>query len=727
MGQKVDFGKAGLPEIEEGLVRAQLERMFASSAFAQAERLRQLLDFIVSRYLKGDLGALKERIIGIEVYGREPGYSTAEEPIVRTEARRLRAKIQQYYRDSGTNDRVIVELPSGGYVPRFEFRSPPAPVLFPVTPRPVSPPAKIWHREAAPGVGILLAAIAAFVLTHRSETSKATEVSPVTTYEGFEFNPALSPDGKWIAFVWEGTDRNYDIYVKRIGTETPVRLTTDPAHDLSPSWSPDGRLIAFLRSTPEKKSVYVIPATGGKERKILETSFGHSDWVQDASIIAHSPGPAWSLDGKQLAIGDLCGDRGPDCIYLVNLDGRERRRVTLADPGTPGDSMPAVSPSGRLLAFVRSAGPRGITDIYVQPLASGEPDGAARRVTFDQKTISGVCWLSDGRIAFTSNRGGPNALWSVPTQGGTPAPVPGASHGVTQVASSRDGRRIVYEEGFRQANVWRVDLSAPEGRRAPQKLIASSSVTNSAEYSPDGKSIVFVANRSGAWEIWTCVADGSNARQISHSGRKPIGTPRWSPNSRRIVYDFAPEVHSAVFVMDADGGNSRAITNDSWENMMPSWSRDGRFIYYVSRRRGGTAIWKKPVGDGAETLVAPDGSADAMEAPDGSLYFTKDSPGIWQLPVTGGTARLIPELAGASVRRYWTPSSRGLYFVDRAPRQGAIRFLDFSTREIAAVYAIEKAPLFGTPSLNLSPDGRYLIYSQLDQSGSDIRMIEMAR
>ncbi len=71
---------------------------------------------------------------------------------------------------------------------------------------------------------------------------------PLTSYPGFEWSPALSPDGNQVAFSWNGEKQdNFDIYIKLIGSSPPHRLTRDPAEDGSPAWSPDGRSIAFLR------------------------------------------------------------------------------------------------------------------------------------------------------------------------------------------------------------------------------------------------------------------------------------------------------------------------------------------------------------------------------------------------------------------------------------------------------------------------------------------------
>ena len=111
-------------------VRAQLERLLASEALATSSRLRRFLSFIVERTLDGEGQKLKEYAVGIEVFDRDDQYDPRIDSIVRVEAGRLRARLDEYYRQAGLADAVIVRIPRGGYVPVFE-RRPATPVALP--------------------------------------------------------------------------------------------------------------------------------------------------------------------------------------------------------------------------------------------------------------------------------------------------------------------------------------------------------------------------------------------------------------------------------------------------------------------------------------------------------------------------------------------------------------------------------------------------------------------
>jgi serine/threonine-protein kinase len=186
-------------------VLAQLERIVHSAIFRRAERLCQFLRFIVVRTLDGKLEDLKETVIGIEVYGREPGYDPRAAPIVRTEARRLRAKLAEYEETAGAADPVVIRLPTGGYVPSFEFRAAHASADV-VAPPTVRAPRTRWLIVGSAIAGGALVAIAIITLAvssrRASDPYQNATVTPLTTYTGFEFAPSLSPDGRRVAFVW---------------------------------------------------------------------------------------------------------------------------------------------------------------------------------------------------------------------------------------------------------------------------------------------------------------------------------------------------------------------------------------------------------------------------------------------------------------------------------------------------------------------------------------------
>ena len=99
-------------------VRAQLDKILASDAFAGAERPGRFLRFVVEQALAGN--PLKETLLGVEVFGRNPSYDPRLDGVVRVEAVKLRSRLKEYYKTEGAGDPVRIDLPKGGYLPSFE-------------------------------------------------------------------------------------------------------------------------------------------------------------------------------------------------------------------------------------------------------------------------------------------------------------------------------------------------------------------------------------------------------------------------------------------------------------------------------------------------------------------------------------------------------------------------------------------------------------------------------
>jgi Tol biopolymer transport system component len=564
-----------------------------------------------------------------------------------------------------------------------------------------------------------------FYSLRSSPTPPSLRTTPLTAYVGMEFLPEFSPDGKQVAFVWNGENGdNFDIYVKLVDSGTPHRLTTHPGHDAFPCWSPDGSRIAFRRHTHESNAVYLTPSLSGPERKLAEI------FPRLLGSAAGGDGLACSLDGKFVAVPDKDSAGEPFSIVLISTETGEKRKLSSPPAGSVGDNTPAFSPDGSRLAFSRMSS-QGIEDIYVMPVEGGEP----KRLTFDNRHISDLDWTADGReIVFHSDREGNSGLWRVSASGSAPERIMTATGNNTRLSVSRRGNRLAYSLNIADTNIWRMEMAGTKWKAsAPTMLISSTRADRAAEYSPDGERIVFCSDRSGGFEIWACGADGSNPVQLTNFGGPNADAPRWSPDGRQIAFEGRPEGNPDIYIISAEGGRPRRLTEGPAEEILPSWSSDGRWIYFGSNHGGSLQIWKMPADGGEARQVTKAGGFLGYESTDGKfLYYTKgrNVAGIWRVPVEGGEETLVLDVHKAGYWSAWTVVEQGIFFLTAENLdRPAIEFFSFTTGRVTEIAALTKPFRYWTNpvGLSVSPDGRWVLYTQGDREEMDITLVENFR
>lgn len=573
-------------------------------------------------------------------------------------------------------------------------------------------------------IGLIVWAGWRFTLQRTAHVPPA-KIVPFTSLPGNEVQPSFSPDGNQLVFVWDGeAGDNQDLYVKQVGNEAIVRLTTDPAADLAPCWSPDGRSIAFVRQQAEGTGLYLIPSLGGVELRLTQLTPNSGA----------APLISWSPDGTSLAASDRNTPTEAAGIFLIARATGEKRRLTSPPTGVAvSDNHPAFSPDGRRIVFVRSFGAL-VNDLFVVPVAGGEP----QRLTFDNTSVRSPVWTPDGHeILFISWReGGAPGLWRMPATGGTPEKVEAAVRNPFNLALAPQGNRLALTDDISDQNIWRLELpttGAGAGGKEllPKPLITSTMFDANPRYSPDSKRIAFMSNRTGSQEIWLAGSNGEQPVALTSFNRMGAGAVNWSPDGSQLVFDARPEGNADIYVLSVEDRKLRRLTNDAAEDVNPSWSRDGKWVYFRSTRSGDRRIWKVPATGGDAVQVTQQLGHDGVDSPDGQfLYFTKgrNVPGIWKMPLASGEETLVLDHHSAGIWRHWAVTEAGIYFATEAqPKQTLIEFFSFATRQVTLLATIPKGLDRSTPGLSVSPDGRWLIWSQLDQQGSDILLLENFR
>src|SRR4051812_7833991 len=461
-----------------------------------------------------------------------------------------------------------------------------------------------------------------------------------------------------VAFSYLG-----DIWVADEDGRNVQRLTVNRARDVYPRFSPDGKWIAFSSDRNGNLDVYVMPSTGGSVKQL--TFHSSEDSVLN-----------WSPDGRSILFSADRGEGFLPMLYTVSVDGGMPVSAG-ADMGVQG----SFSPDGRRLAYNQKAQSywrkyyRGAyqSDVIVADIAAKK----FTNVTDFEGLDSWPMWAHDGNIYFVSDRDGSGLsnIWRVAESGGKAERITSFKSGDVRWPSiSADGKTIVFEHDFgvskldvtsKRVTPLRFDINAeteesltevrnfnsevddydlaPNSRRivftvhgevftAPveegdlRQITDSPARDRNVTYSPDGKWIAYVSDRSGREEIYVSAVDGAGEPQKLTDVDALKAGYSWSPDSTQIAYTSSDGKLRTVVVASRE---TKEITSSRYGNVgQPAWSPDGKWLAYskadVSRV---TDIYLVPSTGGEEKKVTFESFSESSPrfSPDGrKLFFTRN-------------------------------------------------------------------------------------------------------
>jgi len=638
-------------------------------------------------------------------------------------------RVRDGLNDSADRPRFVETLPRRGYrfIGELAVTKPDEPFTVPQLVHKLQDPAVGARRWWKPVVwtGASLACVLAIAIADVRFYSKSKPAQdsllpvPFTALPGVEMYPAFSPDGSQIAFAWDGHStspaKGFDLYVKLIGSESPLRLTDHPSQGIAPAWSPDHTQIAFQRVDGENTGIYAVSALGGPEKKLRTT---HAT-ARVSSI-------SWSPDGRWIAYPDSEGREDHRRLFLLSPGTLESTQIPHVEE-CMDELSPAFSSDGSRLAYVCYLDSGGFSIYLLAP-----PNGRPQLINHYTGWPWGIAWSGDGkRLILSRFEGGSDydelyevnladrALHKLQIAGGGSHP-----------AVSLKGDKLAFEARIGNAtnvNIWRKDLLHP---RAPGvKLIASTRNEETPQFSPDGKYIAFASNRSGNAEVWLTKSDGSQPVQLSHLGNRMAGSPRWSPDSKKIVFDSGEFGAANVYVADISERMPRKLVTDIRYTSEASWSLDAKWIYFVGNgQEAGGIIYRCPAeGGNAAVLSSERGAFPGQFFDPDTVYFASrfDGNTLLKRISLAHPGKQMP-VEGLPPMRYvsdWTVVPGGIYFIPADLLQ-SIRFFDFRSRKVSEVFSIDTAFALG---LSASPDARWLVYPQVDELDSNIMLISNLR
>jgi hypothetical protein len=229
---------------------------------------------------------------------------------------------------------------------------------------------------------------------------------------------------------------------------------------------------------------------------------------------------------------------------------------------------------------------------------------------------------------------------------------------------------------------------------------------------------VFRSVRSGNPELWVSDAGGHNPVQLTTLAGPLVSLPSWSPDGKTIGFWVVRDTQGEICTVPSDGGPLNCPVVDKHLVSGPTFSSDGRWMYFTSSRSGSSQIWKSLLDGTSPQPVTRLGGAYVLGIKNDVLYYEKNDS-LWKASLSQASESLM--LPGVFVRNS-VIATNGIYV--SPPGSRVLRYLNFSTGAVNDAITLEQPMSAG---VSLSADERYLILTQMESRGSDLMMIENAR
>ncbi len=549
--------------------------------------------------------------------------------------------------------------------------------LAPVAAPPPGPARRWWTRPAFVTLSLMIAAalLAVWAARHRfggagESVLRDTRTLRLTDLPGLEESPAISSDGKSVAFSATVAGKR-QLFVQLTAGGAPLQITRDPVDHQYPRWSNDSSSIFYFSAAVPGElqgNIWEISTLGGIPRRVVSSVGGADVNPTNGRLTLFR----LAKQGIQLVTApmdaskfDVVAEFPPVTYYLY----------------------PRWSPDGKWIAFQRGDTVR--FDVFVVPAAGGEP----RQVTHDNNMMGGFAWLPDSSgIVYSSSRGGtmpylPSlGLWQVTLRDGVVSRVTSGESSYLSPDISKSGV-ILVSRMKQQSDVWKfpIDGEPADNVRRGVRLTRQTGQVLTPTASPRDQEVAFLSDSGGHANLWVVNTESGALRQITHE-RDPsvaVGVPVWSPDGRAIAFVSSRGNQGwtfGVWLVDPDGSNLRNVANPG---LGPAWSPDGRWVYYSTRGSAAATdvvLKKVPVDGGPPVTVTTERLRNVIGLDRATLYY------LFERPLSDGA----PEFEIRSA----TPENAPFRVLARIPAS--------------------RVPLWQIVNPALSPDGKWLAQALTD-------------
>ena len=482
----------------------------------------------------------------------------------------------------------------------------------------------------------------------REISSAPVKLMRLTDFEGMEEFPALSPDGKSVAFTADAGGRR-QVWVRLLSRGAPLQVTHDDADHQYPRWSPDSSSLIYFSPSEEpdgEGKIWQIPALGGTARPLVNSLSG-------ADL---------SNDGKHLAY--FHSNQGALELAVADLDGSNSRKLAALSSEFNYSDL-RWSPDDQKLGFQR--GRTFDYDVFYVPAEGGSPQA----ITQDGNPLAGFAWNPDGSgVVYSSSRGDTVLylrtmnLWSVQMGGKNLRQLTFGETSYISPDLDRHGNLVATRRHI-QFDIWRypVDGDPKENVRRGMQITHQTGTVQTPSAGPGDHELVYLSDSGGHGNLWVLNLETQENREVTFE-RDPqiaIGVPVWSPDGKHIAYVKRGVSGWNVdqWLMNPDGSDAHKVSDGGgWA----CWSPDSQWLYFSPPSPNGFRIEKASPTGGPSVLVRDEGQKPAVDA-GGRLFFVQTLPalnGLSDMEILvakpeNGTPQRLTRLSGARLSNLMQP------------------------------------------------------------------------
>jgi serine/threonine protein kinase len=569
-----------------------------------------------------------------------------------------------------------------------------------------------WLWIAAAIVGIALLSTLFFLLRSRSILQNPlsnAQFTRLTDFDGAETNPAISPDGKFVAFIGERSG-TFDIWLVQANGGSLANLTQGRLGDARAplraiGFSGDGSEV--WNAGTESRRLRLWPLIGGAPHNFLD---------ERAAEVA------WSPDGNRLVYHTW---EPGDPTFVADHNGTNPRQIVKNEPGLH-NHYPVWSKDGRWIYFVRGRPATREMDLWRISPSGGEPE----QLTHVKTDIAYPTPLDERTVLFVArdeNGAGP-WLWAFDAETRTSQRVSSGLEQYTALATTADGRRLAASVVNGQVNLWSVPITS---RVVEEKDVEAFPVPTARAQTPrfGGGSLFYLSSRDGADGLWS-YRDGQALEIWKGSEGALQSPPAVSSNGSSVAFALSRNGKQQLHVIAADGTGLHSLSSDVDVRGTVSWSPDSEWLVAAGSDRNGTGLFKLPAAGGSPVRIATGPFLDPVWSPRGDLIVYCGTQVFTVTPLLAvhpdGTPAKLPEInvqrQGERVR--FLANGTGLVYMLGGTMAGQdFWLLDLSTMHSRRLTQLNNPAAMRT--FDITPDGSRIVFDRLREN-SDIVLIDLA-